>query len=520
MPRLVAVGLEHCKTFAFRSPIIIMLLRNSLWNLTGSALPMVVALATVPLLIHALGVEGYGIVTLVGSVIGYFAVLDINLTAGSIKYLAQHHAENDRRRFAETFWFGMFFYGSLGLLGAAAIFLSADFLVERFFKVSAAAHEATVLAFRIGAFGFALSQTQNYLLVVPQALQRYDRSAQSEAFFGIFFNLTSVAAAIAGAGVVGVIVARIGISIINILYLIWLIRGFKLDLGFRYPSKEVRSSLTSFSAYAYLSKLASVMHQHADKLIVGALAGPVALAFYTVPATLAGRILGLTYRLSHVVYPRASALAASGRINELRPVYFGVMRYVTYINLAALGMMVLAGDEFLRRWVGESFVQQGYPVLILITVALLADSLTNIPSMINDALGHPRITGRFALVNGLVGVAMVYVGTLAGGIVGAATGHMIASVAMSLIFLLFVHGRTVPVSFGESLRKGFGRSLAVGLLIIAALLPLKWFFPNGLLGTVAIVSTGMLALALAGLVFVASVDERAAMRAIARRLRS
>jgi O-antigen/teichoic acid export membrane protein len=497
-----------------------MLLRNSLWNLSGSAVPMVVALATVPLLIAALGVEGYGIVTLVGSVIGYFAVLDINLTSGSIKYLAEHHAANDRVRFAETFWFGMFFYGALGLLGTALIFFSADLLVERFFKVSPALRDATVLAFKIGALGFALSQAQNYLMVVPQALQRYDRSAQSEAFFGVFVNIVSVAAAMYGLGIVGVTLARVAVSAVNIIYLVTLIRGFDLGLAYRAPSSEVRRALTSFSAYAYLSKIASVMHQHADKLIVGALAGPVALTFYTVPVTLAGRLLGLTYRLSSVIYPRASALAGAGRIDELRPVYLGVMRYITFINLAALGAIVLAGDEFLRRWVGNEFVQQGYPVLVLITIALLADSLTNVPSMVNDALGHPRISGRFALLNGVVGIALVYLGTKFGGIVGAASGHLLASLIMSMSFLRFVHGRTVPVSFGETLRMGWGRSLVVGACIICALLPVKWFVPHGLLGTVVVVSGGMLALMLAGLAFVASVDERAAMRAVARRFRS
>jgi O-antigen/teichoic acid export membrane protein len=497
-----------------------MLLRNSLWNLTGSALPMVVALATVPLLIGALGVEGYGIVTLVGSVIGYFAVLDINLTSGSIKYLAEHHAAHDHRRFRETFWFGMFFYGFLGLLGAVGILLASDMLVERFFKVSEAAHEATIHAFQIGAIGFALTQVQNYLMVVPQALQRYDRSAQGEAFFGILFNVASVVAAVAGTGIVGVTLARVAVSVLNIIYLVYLIRSFGLRLKFRWPRKEVRAALTSFSAYAYLSKIASVMHQHADKLIVGALGGPIALTFYTVPVNLAGRILGLTYRLSSVIYPRASALAASGRISELRPLYLGVMRYVTYINLAALGMIVLAGEEFLRRWVGESFVQQGYPVLVLITIALLVDSLTNIPSMVNDALGHPRISGRFALAKGLIGVALVYLGTSIGGIVGAAIGHLLSSVILSVLFLLFVHGRTVPITFGETMRQGLGRSLVVGLCIICALVPLKWYVPVGLAGTVAIASAALLTLALAGLLFVVNVDERDAMRAVARRLRS
>jgi O-antigen/teichoic acid export membrane protein len=497
-----------------------MLLRNSLWNLSGSAVPMVVALATVPLLIGALGVEGFGIVTLVGSVIGYFSVLDINLSAGSIKYLAEHHAAKDRQRFAETFWFGILFYGLLGLLGAAIILVGAEALVDHFFHVSAAQHESTVTAFRVAALGFILTQTQNYLLVVPQALQRYDRSAQSEAFFGVLVNLVSVAAALANTGVVGVIVARVAVSAANVLYLIWVIRGFDLGLTPCWPRKEVRSALTSFSAYAYLSKIASTLHQHADKLIVGATAGPVALAFYTVPVTLAGRILGLTYRLSSVIYPRASALAGAGRISELRPVYLGVMRYVTYINLAALGVIVLAGDEFLRRWVGEQFVQQGYPVLVLMTLALLIDSLTNIPSMVNDALGHPRVTGRFALANGLLGVGTVYLGATIEGIVGAAAGHLLSSLTLCMIFLLFVHGRTVPVAFSEAVREGFGRSIAVGTLIICVLVPLKWLAPAGLLSTIAIVSTALVTLGLAGLFLIAGVDERAAMLSMARRLRS
>lgn len=497
-----------------------MLLRNSLWNLSGSAIPMVVALATVPLLIGALGVEGFGIVTLVGSLIGYFGVLDINLSAGSIKYLAEHHAADDRERFAETFWFGIMFYGCLGLLGAFAIFFAADVLVARFFEVSPAMREQTILAFQLAGLGFALTQAQNYLLVVPQALQRYDRSAQSEAFFGILVNLASVGAAVAGFGVAGVIIARVSVSALNILYLVWLIRGFDLALAPRWPRPDVRAALTSFSAYAYLSKIASTLHQHADKVIVGAIAGPVALTFYTVPVTLAGRILGLTYRLSSVIYPRASALAGAGRISELRPVYLGVTRYVTYINLAALGVIVLAGDEFLRRWVGEEFVSQGYPVLVLMTLALLVDSLTNVPSLVNDALGHPRVTGRFALANGISGVAMVYIGTQVGGIVGAATGHLLSSLALGVGFLLFVHGRTVPITFVESLRSGFGRSLAIGAAIICVLVPLKWMIPGGLISTIAIVSTALVTLGLAGLFFIVSVDERAAMMSMARRLRS
>jgi len=495
-----------------------MLLRNSLWNLGGSALPAVVALATVPLLISGLGLEGFGIVTLISSVVGYFGVLDINLSAGSIKYLAQYHAQSDQPRFDETFWFGCFFYSVLGLGGAAALYFGAAPLSAYFFTVSSALQAETRLALQIAGLGFFLSQLQNYLLVVPQALQRYDRSAQSEAFFGVLVNVASATVAMAGGGVAGVVATRVAVSALNSVWLVILLRQLGVALRPHWPRREIRRALTTFSAYAYLSRLAAMLHVHGDKLIVGALAGPVALTFYTVPAQLASRILGLSFRLSSVIYPRVSALAATGQQSQLRVLYLDTTRLLTYLNLMVLGVIALAGDVFLARWVGAEFVATGYPILLFITLALLADSLTNIASLVNDGLGHPRVTGRFALARGLVGVAMVYAGTVAGGIIGAAVAHLLASLLMTALFLLYVHGRTVPISLSDTLRLAWLPSFAIGAAALLILLPLKLLLPEGVLGTVLLVALALLALLAAGLAFIVSVDERAALSAAVRKL--
>lgn len=495
-----------------------MLLRNSLWNLAGSAVPAIVALATVPLLIHGLGLEGFGIVTLIGSVIGYFGVLDINLSAGSIKYLAEFHAQNERRKFAETFWFGCLFYGLLGTVGALALYFGAALLTERFFTVSPGLHAETLLAFQIAAIGFAMSQYQNYLLVIPQALQRYDRSAQAEAFFGVLVNILSAAVAVNGGGIAGVIAVRVAIAAVNNLWLVWLLHTLGVPLKPVWPQREIRHTLTTFSAYAYLSRLAALLQAHGDKLIIGTLAGPVALTFYTVPAQLAGRILGLCFRLSSVIYPRVSALAATGQQARLRLLYLDTTRLLTYLNLIVLGIIALAGEEFLRRWVGAAFVDQGYPVLLLVTLALLVDSLTNIPSLVNDGLGHPRVTGRFALARGLSGIALVFAGTLVGGIIGAAAAHLLASLLMTTLFLVYVHGRTVPVSLLETLRVSWLPSIAIGSFGFALLVPLKWLLPAGVTGTLLLVTMALLALLGAGYVFIVSAEERHSLLAVARKI--
>ncbi len=495
-----------------------MLLRNSLWNLAGAALPALAALATVPLLIRGLGLEGFGIVTLISAIVGYAGLFDISLSAGAIKYLAEYHARGDGRRFAETFWFGLVFYGLLGLLGGVLLFAFAAPLLARFFSVSALLRDDALRALHFAAAGFALSQLQNYLLVVPQALQRYDRSAGSEAVFGIVANLASAVVALQGGGIAGVVLARVTVSCANLLWLAHMVRRLGVPLTAALPRRATCAALARFSGHSWLSRLASLLHQHADKLLVGSLAGPVALAFYTVPAQLAGRLLGLTYRLASVIYPRVSALAASGGDTALRALYLDATRLVGYLNFAALGLVALTGDLFLRRWVGPAFVADGYPVLLLITTALLADSLTTLPSLVNDGLGHPKITGRFAIVRGVLGVGLVWLGIAAGGIIGAAAAHLLASLLMAALFIGYVHGRTVPVPAREALRACWwpGFATAAGALLLA--LPLKWLLPDTLAGLSLLAGIGSLLLLAGGLAFIVRVDERAALRAASRRL--
>lgn len=494
-----------------------MLLRNSLWNLSGVALPSIVALATVPVMIAGLGLEGFGIVTLIGSVIGYAGLLDVNLSAGAIKYLSQYHAQQDGTRFAQTFWFGAAFYGLLGLLGGAAVFAAAPLVLERLFTVSSDLRDETLLALHVAALGFLFSQLQNYMVVVPQALQRYDRSARGEILFGILGNLAAAGTAASGGGIAGVIAARVAVNALNIVWLARVLRSLQVPLQPAWPGRDVMRSLTHFSAYAYLSRLATLFHQHGDKLIIGTLAGPVALAFYTVPTQLAGRILGLSFRLSSVIFPRVSALAASGEQDRLRSMYLDASRLLTYLNLSVLGMIVLVGDAFLQRWVGPEFVAAGYPVLVLITLALLVDSLTNIPSLITDGLGQPQVTGRFALMRGVVGLLLVFVGTQLAGIEGAALAHLLSSLLMTALFLRHVHGRTVPVSFADTWRLALLPSLAVGGAGMLLMLAVKPLLPESTAGFAMLSLLSVLTLATAGMTLIASAGERERLRSVARK---
>jgi len=93
-------------------------LRNALFNLFGGAIPAFASLLTVPIIVSRLGEVQYGVFALVTTLVGYFAILDINATAGSIKYLAEHRARGDGRKVSEVVCFGAAIYAVIGLAGA------------------------------------------------------------------------------------------------------------------------------------------------------------------------------------------------------------------------------------------------------------------------------------------------------------------------------------------------------------------------------------------------------------------
>ncbi|MDG7001327.1 MAG: hypothetical protein JRN15_19700, partial [Nitrososphaerota archaeon] len=90
------------------------LIRNSLSNFAGLGLPALATIASVPVIIHRLGGATYGVLSLVVAIVGYFSIIDVNVTAGSTKYLAEFHSLGDSRRISEVVTLGLLVYAVIG----------------------------------------------------------------------------------------------------------------------------------------------------------------------------------------------------------------------------------------------------------------------------------------------------------------------------------------------------------------------------------------------------------------------
>ncbi len=484
------------------------LARNAMANLLAAAIPALVMLGTVPLVVRGLGQAGYGVYSLVTAIVGYFAVIDINVTAGSVKYIAQHKAVDDDDQVAETVSFGLASYACIGLAGALGILGCAGWLVHDVFAVPALLRDDALTALQLAAPGFLLSQLQVYLNSVPQALMRYDMSGRVEIVFGVVVPLATVGVLMLGGGLVEVIALRVCASGAHCVILWRAIRRLLPALRWRWPGARARAALLGFSGWSFLSRFATLSYAHADKLMIGALVGVTALAYFAVAATLANRVLGLGFRLSGVFFPATSALAATGELRRLDRTYVKATRYVVFVNAAILALLAVFAHPILAYWMNADFARHGASILAVMALAQFADSLSNLPSLVNDGMGHPRVSGLFAIARALAGLCFVYVGVAGWGIAGAAWAHLAGALLFSGAFLLYVHGRTVPTPLGRLLLHGYLPGLTgVALVAIAAGMAER-LLGGAPLDLVLVMSATVLLLVLHGALFVVAPDDR------------
>lgn len=103
------------------------------WNLVGSGLPLLVGLATIPFLIKALGIERFGILTLIWALIGYFSLFDFGLSRALTQVISKHRQDQNTINAYATV--GLFLICLLGLLGMLLLVVGVLVYPDEWFGV-------------------------------------------------------------------------------------------------------------------------------------------------------------------------------------------------------------------------------------------------------------------------------------------------------------------------------------------------------------------------------------------------
>lgn len=448
-------------------------LHNALFNTASWVFSIGINFVFLPYIVAMLGTEAYGIFVLILAVIGYFAMLELNLGQAMTKYVAEYHAKGDLSQVNDIIGSTMLLYLLLGLAGGGIIFGLADVLARGFLKVPPELQDTAAAAFKVGSVGFVLTMLVTAMQSIPWGLNRYDVSSRVTMAMNLLTTMAMVGLLVMGFGLLEVVLVNVAVPLLGVVTYVVICRGLLPGIRLRpvFRPGPLRTIL-HFGLYSSLSRLSGVLRFQADRILTGAILGLSWVTYYVVPFNLVRKLMTVTYLVGSVILPLVSGLQGAQDHKAIVALYLKASRLIATIALCVCLPLMLFGGRFLGFWMGQEFADKAGLVTALITAALLVDAFTNVPSIVVDGLGRPKITGLFSIATALINLALVYpLGKLLG-VNGIAVAFLASNLMVGPVFVWYANNRVLGHDLRSLARRAYLPPLAAGAMAAV----LTWIF--------------------------------------------
>jgi O-antigen/teichoic acid export membrane protein len=331
---------------------------NTVSSFGFRAFSLVLSFVSVPVLVGAVGADGYGLILLALSVMGYFNLLNAGVPAGTVKYVAEFEAKGDRAMvdgvIASSFSFflaagllAMLIVGTFAVLGGLTLFQVEPEQLRAGTRLLYVAAVFALVNWPLGTFGQVL-----------EGLQHYPDNRLAMGLGDLVNKGASIAAALAGAPIeVIFLTMNLGLFLtvpIQIRVLRRVIPGWRLRLtDFRLDTLRM---IFGFSLWALLGQVASLLIYQTDRIILGLFLPIASLTIYHVVTMPFLAIADLSALYRSALMPAASAADATLGRGGLDTFIYTLSRYSNAFvaPLAVIGAFL--SGPFIFLWMGQEYL--------------------------------------------------------------------------------------------------------------------------------------------------------------------
>jgi len=406
--------------------------RNFLYNLAGLALPLVLAVVSIPLFARLAGLDRLGFLTLAFALLGYLGLLDLGLSRVFARRIAVAAARGELDRecamlrsverwlFVGTSMLAVFLAAAIPTRWLAGANASAELLreVRSAWLVLVAALPALVLS--------------NLWRGAIEGLEAFARSNALRIGLGIGTFAVPLL-------ILLVATPRLPALVFGIAAIRWLsyalFRWSCIRMLPRPRSAAMSAGLAPLrgaffeGGWMTLSNVIGPVMVVFDRFALTSLVSLSVLSTYSVPQELALRALVLPMALSTTIFPRLAALDAShNAADAIGALVDKALRAILALMLPACAIGLVVARPVLSAWISPDFSAAATPLLEILTVGVIGNTIAQLPFGLLQAAGASRTAAIFHLVELPLYIGTVWIAIRADGVQGAAlawSGRMV-----------------------------------------------------------------------------------------------
>jgi len=445
-----------------------LLARNTALSLGGQLAPMVVALVAVPMLIHRLGTDRFGVLTLAWTVIGYFGLFDFGIGRALTQAASQALGRDDPEELAQVSASALVAMFALGAVGTVALAAGSHALVYRVLHVPAGLQREALYSFYLMALSLPFVLTAGGLRGLLEAHQHFGLVNALRVPFGILNYLAPLLVLPFSHSLVAIVAVLCVLRIASwMVHALVCFKQYPFLRGARIGSFATLTPLLRLGGWMTVSNIVSPLMSNLDRFIVGGMLSVGAVAYYATPFDAVGRVMLLPSSIMAVFFPAFAATHVGER--TLTTSLFGrATRLIAAATFPALALVVTFAHAILSIWIGPAFARESTSILQWLAIGMYFTGFAQVPFGLLQAVGRPDLTAKLHLAELPIYVALIVALTHSFGLVGVAmafTGRVIVDIAA----LYFFSRRALREGRGVIDRCALTALLSAGIMAVGAL---------------------------------------------------
>jgi len=451
--------------------------RNVLSNWGGFLFSAVVSFFLGPYILGKLGATSYGIWALIGSLVGYFGLLDLGVRSAVTKFVASYHSAGNHAGASDVKSAALLAFTMAGLL-AIVVALAISPFVERIFSIPPGSEQTARVAIVIMAANIAVALVTGVYGGILTARHRFDLSNAvnvigvivRSAAIVIALETSQTMAANADQGIIILAVIQLFSSIVQLILARILSRK-----AYREAQTSIRrafspENLKRIFSFGLMSSglhvLGSTAHNSA-LILIGALLPVAMVTYYSIAESLAEYTRQILSGITHTVMPMVGSLEGAGQVESVKRVFVDGTRYGSLVVLPIIATFIVRGESFISLWMGTEYGRISGQILTIVSVALWAMVGYQVCTTVMIGLGKQKgmmpIFGIEAVAN--IALSIVLIQKI--GVLGSAWGSLIPRLFVALVLVVAYAKRVLHISIREYYLDSVARPI-VAILPFAA----------------------------------------------------
>jgi len=349
------------------------ILKNTLALYTRQIIIVLISLYTVRVVLNALGIQNYGIYSVIAGFVALLAFLPGTMASATQRFFSFAMGQKDNLKLKQTFSVNWIMYAGIAILALIVLYTVGLWFVTEHLKIPDDRYEAAISLYKMVVISFVFSIFSSPFIAIIIAHE----DMHLFAFISVVDAILKLSAALLLNHVQGDVLEVYGMFLLTTaavttsIYIIVCLKKYS-ECQFQklYWNKILFKEIVGFTGWTLMGQLSTVFRNQAVTVLINQLFNPATVAARTIALTVSGQVMVFSNNLNTGLYPPIIKSYASDQKTEMLSLISNGSKLTFFLMWVFALPMILEMNTILSIW-----LKTPPPEALLFTQLALIESL-------------------------------------------------------------------------------------------------------------------------------------------------